>query len=240
LIAKGLSVAKHGKKYEKAVAAVTDPHAILQVKEALGKVKSLAYAKFDESVDVNVNLSIDASKGDQVVRSSVLLPHGRGKKVKVLVFAKGDYAEQAEKAGADYIGAEDLVEKIESGWMDFTYAIATPDLMGLVGRLAKILGPRGLLPNKKVGTVTFEIERAVEDLKKGRMFFKNDKSGIVHFSIGRVSFSAEQLYDNLVTFARSLVAARPPTVKGKFLKKMVVSSTMGLGFSVNTDELLRS
>lgn len=233
-------MAKHGKKYLKAAEMAPASNVLLPVMGALEKIKALAYAKFDESIDVNVNLGIDASKGDQVVRSSVLLPHGRGRQVKVLVFAKGDYAEQAEKAGADYVGAEDLVAKIESGWMDFTYAIATPDLMVMVGRLAKLLGPRGLLPNKKVGTVTFDVKSAVEDLKRGRMFFKNDKSGIVHFSIGKVSFSAEWLYDNLVAFAKSLAAARPAAMKGKYLKKMVLSSTMGVGLSVNPDDLLRS
>lgn len=232
-------MAKHGKKYEKAFSGIVAGE-ILPIKGALEKVKNLAYAKFDESVDVDVNLGIDPSKGDQVVRSSVLLPFGRGKKVKVLVFAKGDYAEQASKAGADYVGAEDLVEKIESGWLDFTYAIATPDLMGLVGRLAKQLGPKGLLPNKKVGTVTFDVARAVEDLKKGRVFFKNDKSGIVHFSIGKVSFSVDQLNQNLIAFTKSLISARPSAAKGKFVKKVTVSSTIGVGIQVNSDEILRS
>ena len=155
---------------------------IYAVKDGLGKVKELAFAKFDESVDLHVNLGIDPSKGDQVVRSSVILPHGSGRKVVIAVFAKGEYADAATKAGADFVGAEDLIEKIEGGWLDFNYAVATPDLMALVGRVAKILGPRGLLPNKKVGTVSFDINHVVSDLKKGRLFFKNDKSGIVHSS----------------------------------------------------------
>ena len=161
--------------------------------DGLKKVKELSYVKFDESVDANVNVGIDPSKGDQVVRGSVVLPHGTGKKVKIAVFAKGDYADAARKAGADYVGAEDLIEKIEGGWFDFNNAIATPDLMGLVGKVAKILGPRGLVPNKKTGTVTFDVAAVVEDLKKGRLFFKNDKNGIVHFSFGRVSFDADKV-----------------------------------------------
>lgn len=230
---------KHGKKYKKAHSAI-EGKGILPAKEALEAMKSLAYAKFDESVDVHVNLGIDPSKGDQVVRSSTLLPHSRGKAIKVVVFAKGDYADQALKAGADYVGAEDLVEKIESGWMDFTYAIATPDLMGLVGKLARQLGRKDLLPNKKVGTVTFDIARTVAEFKKGRAFFKNDKSGTVHFSIGKKSLATDQLYDNLVAFLKALAAARPATAKGKFVEKVTISSTMGVGLPIDADVLLRS
>lgn len=230
---------KHGKKYEEAALKVARS-VVLPTKDALAKVKDLSYAKFDESVDVNVNLGVDASKGEQTVRGSVVLPHSRGKEVKVIVFAKGDYADQAQRAGADYVGAEDLIEKISSGWMDFTYAVATPDIMGLVGRLAKQLGPRGLLPNKKLGTVTFDVGPVVQDLKRGREFFKTDKSGIVHFSIGKVSFDVDKLHDNLSAFIKSLVAAKPAAAKGKYLKKMTVSSTMGVGLQVNPDELLRS
>src|SRR5207253_3228137 len=150
----------------------------------------------------------DASKGEQVVRGSVVLPYSKGKQVKVLVFAKGDYADQAKKAGADFIGTDDLIEKINNGWMEFDYAVATPDLMGMVGKVAKILGPRGLLPNKKLGTVTFDVEDVVQDLIKGRQFFKNDKSGLVHFTIGKVSFDVDKLHQNLATFIRSLMSAK--------------------------------
>jgi len=230
-------MAKHGKKYTNALKKVQSRQ-VLSVNEALAKVKEVAYAKFDESVDVDVNLGIDASKGEQVVRGSVVLPHAKGHKPRVLVFAKGDYASQAEKAGADFVGAEELVDKISGGWMEFDYAVATPDLMGVVGRLAKQLGPRGLLPNKKLGTVTFDIADVVDDLKRGRVFFKNDKSGIVHFSLGKVSFTANSLKENLAAFAKALVAAKPSAAKGKYLKKMTVSSTMGVGVLVNPDELV--
>ena len=232
-------MSKHGKKYEKARQQVPRGQ-VYSAKEALAKMKELAYAKFDETVDVDVNVGIDPSKGEQVVRGSLVLPHGRGKQVKVLVFAKGEYADQAKKAGADYIGAEDLVEKINGGWMDFNFAVATPDLMGLVGKLAKILGPRGLLPNKKLGTVTFDVASVVADLKRGQLFFKNDKNGIVHFSIGKVSFDENKLYDNLVAFIKSLSSAKPASSKGKFLKKVTVSSTMGPGFAISPDEILQA
>jgi large subunit ribosomal protein L1 len=226
---------KHGKKYKEAVKKNVKP--LYSVDQAVALVKDAAFVKFDETVDVNVNLGIDATKGDQAVRGSVLLPH-TDKKVRVIVFAKGDHASQAEKAGADLVGAEDLVEKISSGWLDFDYAVATPDLMGLVGKLARLLGPRGLLPNKKVGTVTFDVESIINDLKRGRSFFKNDKSGLVHFSIGKVSFDAKKLRENLETFVRALTAAKPAAAKGNFVKKITISSTMGIGVSVAVEELL--
>lgn len=210
---------------------------ITSVKTALDGVIKTAHVKFDESVDVNVILGIDASKGEQTVRGSVLLPHGVGKKVKVLVFAKGDHVDAALKAGADYAGAEDLVEKIEGGWMDFQAAVATPDLMGLVGRVAKLLGPRGLLPNKKVGTVTFDVASIVSDLKQGRVSFRNDKGGSVHAPFGRVSFGVDKLHENLVALMKALQSSKPASSKGKFIKKVVVSSTMGVGFVVNPDEI---
>jgi large subunit ribosomal protein L1 len=232
-------MAKHGKKYMQALEKVQAVRT-LSVPEALNKVKQLAYAKFDESIDVHVNLGIDASKGEQAVRGSVVLPHGKGKVIRIVVFAKGDHADEAIKAGADYVGADDLVEKVSAGWMDFDYAIATPDLMGIVGKVAKILGPRGLLPNKKVGTVTFDVGDTIKELKRGRVFFKNDKQGLVHFSFGKVSFDSKILEENLVAFIKALMMAKPSTSKGKFLKKLTVSSTMGLGLTVNPDEFLRS
>jgi large subunit ribosomal protein L1 len=228
---------KHGKKYRKAREQV-QPGQVVPVKEAFSKLKSLAYAKFDESVDAHVNLGIDASKGDQVVRGSLVLPYAKGAAARVLVFAKGDAAEQAKKAGADFIGADDLVEKINGGWMDFDYAVATPDMMPAVGKVAKVLGPRGLLPNKKLGTVTTDVGSVVSDLKKGRVFFKNDKSGIVHFSFGKVSFAPEKLQENLATFIKALASAKPASSKGKFLKKLTISSTMGIGIQLNPDEVL--
>lgn len=226
----------HGKKYIKAHETL-DKKKIFSVQEGIAKAKELAYARFDESVDAHVNLGIDPTKGEQVVRGSVLLPHSFGKPVRVLVFAKGDYASSAEKAGADHVGTDDLIERIESGWLDFDYAIATPDLMGLVGKVAKILGPRGLLPNKKTGTVTFEVASAVADLKKGRLFFKNDKNGIVHFRFGKISQGPAQLQENLVAFIKTLGGSKPPTSKGKFLKKVTISSTMGPGLQINADEI---
>ncbi len=232
-----MTMNKHGKKYCKALEQIK-PGQTLPAKEALSKLKQLAYAKFDESVDAHVNLGIDASKGDQVVRGSVVLPHSKGTAARVIVFAKGDYAEQAKKAGADLIGTDDLIEKITGGWMDFDYAVSTPDLMGAVGKVAKILGPRGLLPNKKLGTVTFEVANVVSDLKKGRVFFKNDKSGIVHFSFGKISFTPEKLYENLSVFMKALSVAKPASSKGKFLKKLTVTSTMGVGIKLNPEETL--
>ncbi len=231
------AMSKHGKKYKEAREHIQKSQ-VFPVKEALVKIQDLAHASFDEALDIDIILGIDPTKGDQVVRGSVLLPHGKGKKIAIVVFAKGDYADQARKAGADYVGAEDLIEKINAGWMDFDYAVATPDLMGLVGKLAKILGPRGLLPNKKLGTVTFDVADIVSDLKKGRVFFKNDKGGAIHFSFGKVSFDKDKLYQNLVAFIKALLAAKSATSKGKFLRKATISSTMGVGIAINPDEVL--
>jgi len=231
-------MSKRGKKYNQA-AQKAEKEGFFSAQEGLDRVKELAYAKFDESVDVHVNLGIDPTKGDQAVRGSVMLPHGRGKEVKVIVFAKGDQADAAKAAGADYVGDQDLVDKISKGWMDFDYAVATPDLMGIVGKLAKILGPRGLLPNKKTGTVTFDVQDVVKELKKGKAFFKNDKSGLIHFSFGKLSFDKEKLHENLTAFIKALIAAKPSSSKGKFLKKVVVASSMGVGIPVNPDEFLR-
>lgn len=229
-------MSKHGKKYNTMIKKVVQGQS-LSVDQALEKVKELAYATFDESVDVAVNLGIDPSKGEQVVRGSVVLPHGRGKKMRVLVFAKGEHADQAQAAGADYVGADDLVEKINSGWLDFDRAIATPDMMGVIGKVAKVLGPRGLLPNKKLGTVTTEITKTVKDMKTGQAFFRNDKAGIVHFSIGRVSFTVPALKENFLAFIKTLQAARPSSSKGVYMKKVSLSSTMGPGIIVNPEEL---
>lgn len=226
----------HGKKYKAAKAQLAELKQPMSVLDGIKKIKELAFAKFDESIDVNVNLGIDPAKGEQVVRGSVILPHGIGKVVKIAVFAKGDYADAAKKAGADFVGAEDLIEKIEGGWLDFNYAVATPDLMGLVGKVAKILGPKGLVPNKKTGTVTFDVEQAIAELKGGRLFFRNDKNAVVHFLIGKRSFNEQNLAENLKAFLKALVSSKPAAAKGQFIKKVVVSSTMGVGIQVTPEE----
>jgi large subunit ribosomal protein L1 len=227
---------KHGKNHRKALQAVSGLD-LLSNKDAIVKLKSLSHVKFDESVDVDVNLGIDATKGDQVVRGGVVLPHGTGKKVRIVVFARGEAATQAEKAGADFVGAEDLIEKISQGWVDFDFAVATPDMVASIGVLAKILGPKGLLPNKKLGTVTLNVGPVVADLKKGKAFFKNDKQGLVHFSIGKVSFDVNQLQENFVTFMKTLSASKPAASKGKFIRKVTISSSMGVGIGVNLEQV---
>lgn len=229
---------KHGKKYKNAVEG-QKPGSFFSLDDAVARTKSKAYASFDESVDVDVNVGIDPSKGDQVVRGSVVLPHGTGKKVRVVVFAKGKHIDEAQQAGADYVGLEDLIDKISNGWMDFEYAVATPDVMGAVGKLAKILGPRGLLPNKKIGTVTFDVAHIVKELKSGRVFFKNDKNAIVHFSLGKVSFEEKALKENVLAFVKALMASKPASSKGKFIKKLTISSTMGVGSTILVDELIK-
>lgn len=227
----------HGKKYRAAREKIGNIN-IISAKQALQKIKELAYASFDESVDVNIILGIDPAKGEQAVRGSLVLPYSIGQAPRIVVFAKGEYADQARQAGADHVGDEDLIEKISEGWLDFDYAVATPDIMGKVGRLAKILGPRGLLPNKKVGTVTFEVNSIIRDLKQGRKFFKNDKQGATNFTIGKVSMHVDQLYENLMTFMKSLMSAKPSSAKGQFLKKTTLSSTMGIGIQINPQELI--
>jgi len=230
-------MAKRGKKYRAAV--IKSPHGDLSLDAALQKVKELAYAKFDESIDVAINLGIDPAKGEQTVRGSVVLPYSKGKEKTVIVFAKGDYAEEAKKAGADFVGTDDLVKKINDGWLDFDYAVATPDEMAIIGSLARVLGPRGLLPNKKTGTVTYDVETIIKDLKRGRTFFRNDKQGIVHFSIGNVSSDTQNLHENMKALVKAVVASKPATAKGKYLKKITLSSTMGIGIPTNADEIVR-
>ncbi|MEW6162833.1 MAG: 50S ribosomal protein L1 [Nitrospirota bacterium] len=207
------------------------------LEEAVSLVKESSYTKFDETVDLVVNLGIDPRKSDQVVKGSVVLPHGIGKKVRVLVFAKGEKEKEAIDAGADIAGAEDLIEKISKGWLDFDKAVATPDMMGLVGKLGKILGPRGLMPNPKLGTVTFDISRAVREIKAGKVEYKAEKGGIVHVPIGKVSFDTKKLLDNAKTVIESIVKAKPATSKGKYLKNLSISSTMGPGIAVDVASL---
>jgi large subunit ribosomal protein L1 len=207
------------------------------LEDAIRLVKEASYVKFDESVDMAFNLGIDPKKSDQMVKGSVVLPHGIGKKVRVLVFAKGEKEKEAVDAGADIVGAEDLVEKITKGWLDFDKAVATPDMMGIVGKLGKILGPRGLMPNPKLGTVTFDITRAVKEIKAGKVEYRAEKAGIVHVPIGKVSFDNHKLFDNAKAVVDSIVRAKPATSKGRYLKKIAISSTMGPGVTVDIASL---
>lgn len=206
---------------------------LYDLKEAVDLVKQLAHTKFDETVDMAMNLGVDPKKSDQMVRGSVVLPHGLGKKVRVLAFVKGEKAMEAKNAGADYVGAEDLVEKINGGWLEFDKVVATPDIMGLVGKLGKVLGPRGLMPNPKSGTVTFDIGKAVKDITAGKADYKTEKAGVIHVSIGKVSFDAEKLLENAKTVIRAIEKAKPSTSKGKYMKKIYISSTMGVGIPIN-------
>ncbi len=203
------------------------------LEDAIKLAKESSYAKFDETVDVALNLGVDPRKSEQMVRGTVVLPHGIGKKVKVLVFAKGEKEKEAQDAGADFVGAEDLVDKISKGWLDFDKSVATPDVMGLVGKLGKILGPRGLMPNPKLGTVTFDIARTVKEIKAGKVEYKAEKAGIIHVPIGKVSFDADKLVDNVKSIISSIMKAKPATSKGKYLKKISISSTMGPGIAVD-------
>jgi large subunit ribosomal protein L1 len=203
-----------------------------EIKEAIGLMKELVHTKFDESVDLAINLGVDPKKSDQMIRGSVVLPHGLGKTVRVLVFAKGEKATEATDAGANFVGAEDMVEKVQGGWMDFDKVVATPDMMGLVGKLGKVLGPRGLMPNPKSGTVTFDVGKAVNDISAGKADYRTEKAGVVHVSVGKVSFDADKLIDNAKTVIKALEKAKPSTSKGKYFKKVSISSTMGVGIPV--------
>jgi large subunit ribosomal protein L1 len=224
-------------KRKQAVAGAVQPGRTYPVAEALEVVKKCATAKFDESIDVSVNLGIDAKKSDQAVRGSVVMPAGTGKKVRVAVFTQGDKADAARAAGADIVGLEDLAEKVKAGQMDFDVAIASPDAMRVVGQLGQILGPRGLMPNPKVGTVTPDVATAVKNAKAGQIQYRTDKAGIVHCSIGRASFSAEQLRENLAALVDALNKAKPASSKGVYLRKLSVASTMGPGVRVDLASL---
>ncbi|MDA8212863.1 MAG: 50S ribosomal protein L1 [Clostridia bacterium] len=225
-------MAKHGKKYQEAFKQV-DRDALLEPTEAIGIVKKVATAKFDETVEVAVKLGVDPRHADQQVRGAVVLPHGTGKTAKVLVFAKGDKAKEAEAAGADFVGAEDMISKIEGGWIGFDVAVATPDMMGMVGKLGRLLGPKGLMPNPKTGTVSFDVERAVKEIKAGKIEYRTDKSGIIHAPIGKVSFDGEKLSENYYTLLDALVKAKPAAAKGQYIRSVTVASTMGPGVRVN-------
>lgn len=205
--------------------------------EGLQTLLSTAYAGFDESVDVAVKLGVDPRHADQMVRGTCVLPHGTGKSLRVLAFAKGEKEKEAEEAGADYVGGEDLAKKIQEGWLDFDKAVATPDMMSVVGKLGKILGPRGMMPNPKVGTVTFDIGRAVQELKGGKVEFRVEKAGIVHVPFGRVSFGPEKLAENLKTIMDSIIRLKPSASKGVYLKGISISTTMGPGLKLDPQEI---
>lgn len=225
-------MARKGKNYTKARERV-DRNKRYDLEEGLRLVSESSYARFDESVDVAIRLGVDPRKADQMVRGSVLLPHGTGKAVRVLVFAKGEKEKEARDAGADYAGADELVEKISKGWLEFDKAIATPDMMSTVGKLGKILGPRGLMPNPKVGTVTFDIEKAVKEIKLGKVEFRVEKAGIVHVGVGRASFGVEKLLENIKALLEVIIRAKPPTSKGLYLKSIAISTTMGPGVKID-------
>ncbi|CUH97837.1 50S ribosomal protein L1 [Propionispora sp. 2/2-37] len=225
-------MAKHGKKYTEAVKLLEENKAY-EVEEALDLVRKTASAKFDETVEVAVKLGVDPKHADQQVRGAVVLPFGTGKTKRVLVFAKGEKAKEAEAAGADYVGAEDMVEKIQGGWTDFDVVVATPDMMGMVGRLGKILGPKGLMPNPKVGTVTLDVTRAVNEIKAGKIEYRTDKAGNIHAPIGKASFDAEKLLKNFYTLIDTLIKVKPAAAKGQYMRNITISSTMGPGVKVN-------
>ncbi len=222
---------KHGKKH-RAAAEKVDPDAKYELKEALGLATAVKSEKFDESVDVAIRLSVDPRKADQNIRGSVVLPKGTGKKFRVLVFAKGEKEKEARDAGAEAVGGDDLVKKIQGGWMEFDRVVATPDMMGQVGKLGKILGPRGLMPNPKTGTVTFDVKQAVESIQAGKVDYRVDKAGIIHASLGRASFSVEALEENFHSLMAALVKAKPASSKGHYVKGISVSTTMGVGVRV--------
>ncbi len=229
-------MAKLSKK-QKAQAGKVDPNTHYGVDEAIGLVKSLATSKFDETVEIAINLSVDPRHADQMVRGVVSLPKGTGKDVRVAVFAKGDKAEEAKKAGADVVGAEDLMETIQGGTIDFDRVIATPDMMGIVGRLGKVLGPKGLMPNPKLGTVTPNVAEAVQAAKSGQVEFRVEKAGIVHAGIGKASFPEADLKANFDAFVDAIVKAKPSGSKGKYVKKLSVSSSMGPGVKIDLAEV---
>ena len=224
-------MSKHGKRH-RAAAEKIDPDAKYELKEALVLATSVKSEKFDESVDVAIKLSVDPRKADQNIRGSVVLPKGTGKKFRVLVFAKGEKEKEARDAGAEAVGGDDLVKKIQGGWMEFDRVVATPDMMGQVGKLGKILGPRGLMPNPKTGTVTFDVKQAVESIQAGKVDYRVDKAGIIHASLGRASFSVEALEENFYSLMGALVKAKPASSKGHYVKGISVSTTMGVGVRV--------
>lgn len=224
---------RRGKRYQEALKKI-EPGRTYEVAEACALVKETAVARFDETVELAVRLGVDPRHADQMVRGAVALPHGTGKAVRVVAFAKGERAREAEAAGADVVGDEELVARIQGGWLDFDVAVATPDMMGAVGRLGKILGPRGLMPNPKSGTVTMEIGTAVREIKAGKIEFRTEKAGIVHVPVGKVSFPAEHLAENVYAVLDALVRAKPAAAKGTYVRSVTLSATMGPGIPVST------
>lgn len=222
-----------GKNYQES-AKLIEKNKLYDPKEAMELVQQTAKAKFDESVEIHIKLGVDPRHADQQVRGVVVLPHGTGKTLKVLVFAKGDKAKEAEAAGADYVGAEELVAKIQGeNWFDYDVVVATPDMMGVVGRLGKLLGPKGLMPNPKSGTVTFEVEKAIKEIKAGKVEYRVDKTSIIHVGFGKVSFGTEKLVDNFKTLMEAVIKAKPPAAKGTYLKSVVIANTMGPAIRIN-------
>lgn len=220
-----------GKKYQEAAKLVEDR--LYEAAEAIDLAKKTAVAKFDETIEIAVRLGVDVKHADQQVRGAVVLPHGTGKSKSVLVFAKGDKVKEAEAAGADFVGSDELVAKIQGGWTDFDVAVATPDMMGTVGRLGKILGPKGLMPNPKVGTVTMDLTRAINEIKAGKIEYRTDKAGIIHAPIGKASFDAAKLCDNMQTLIDTLIKVKPVAAKGQYIRSVTVAATMGPGIKVN-------
>ena len=228
---------KRGKKYVEAAKAI-DRAALYDVNEAVALVKKAAVAKFDETIEVHIRTGCDGRHADQQIRGAVVLPHGTGKQVRVLVFAKNAKADEAKAAGAEFVGAEELVPKIQNeGWLDFDVVVATPDMMGVVGRLGRVLGPKGLMPNPKAGTVTMDVTKAVNDIKAGKIEYRLDKSNIIHVPIGKASFTEEQLSDNFQTLMGAITKARPSTLKGQYLKSVTIAPTMGPGVKLNPVKL---
>jgi large subunit ribosomal protein L1 len=225
-------MANRGKKYLEARNKV-DRDKRYELEEGVKLLTETAFAKFDEGVDLAIRLGVDPKKADQMVRGTVVLPHGIGKKVRVLVFAKGPKEKEALDAGADFVGAEDQIEKISKGWLDFDKAVATPDMMGTVSKLGKILGPRGLMPNPKVGTVTFDVAKAIKEIKAGKVEFRVEKAGIVHVPVGKVSFGFDRLLENIRTLLETILRVKPPTSKGIYLRSITLSTTMGVGVKID-------
>ena len=225
---------KHGKKYNES-AKLIDRATFYEIEDAVALTKKAATAKFDETVEVHIRTGCDGRHAEQQIRGAVVLPNGTGKTVKVLVFAKGDKVAEAEAAGADYVGGDELIPKIQNdGWLDFDVVVATPDMMGVVGRLGKVLGPKGLMPNPKAGTVTMDVTKAINDIKAGKIEYRLDKTNIVHVPVGKVSFTEEQLADNFQAIMDAIVKAKPSSLKGTYLKNITLASTMGPGVKVNT------
>ena len=224
---------KRGKKYQESKSSV-DTQKRYEFAEAVESAIKSSYAKFDETIDMAVRLGVDPRHADQMVRGTVVLPNGLGKEVKVLVFAKGEKENEAKEAGADFVGSDDLVEKIQGGWFGFDRVVATPDMMGAVGKIGKILGPRGLMPNAKTGTVTFDLARAIQELKAGKIDFRVEKAGIVHAPMGKVSFGVEKIIQNMTAFLETIMRLKPSSSKGTYLKTIAISTTMGPGFKIDT------